>query len=168
VLRRARDKRGTEGSASLRARALRAASRPGQARHRGQRITTRKGAPCCAALGTRQTRGTTATIERRTGDDGRAYNFLKPSKLTETYERSDGRRLKVIRRRGFGQIALSRQFSDRSLGVFMHRGDSPGESGSNVYWQHLSMPRSTPKVATKRWNFAPPIPSQEPRPTDWR
>jgi hypothetical protein len=41
--------------------------------------------------------------------------------------------IKVVRRRGFGQIALS-EFAPGSIGVFIHRGDSPGESGSNVYF----------------------------------
>jgi hypothetical protein len=40
----------------------------------------------------------------------------------------------INRRRGFGQYALVNEFSDRAIGVFMHRGDSPGEGGSNVYF----------------------------------
>jgi hypothetical protein len=40
----------------------------------------------------------------------------------------------VNRRRGFGQYALTNEFSDASIGVFVHRGDSPGEGGSNVYY----------------------------------
>jgi hypothetical protein len=75
-----------------------------------------------------------AEMESRRTDSNRKYNFLQPSKLVETYERTDGRRLTVIRRRGFGQIALSTEFTDCSIGVFMHRGDSLGESGSNVYF----------------------------------
>jgi hypothetical protein len=75
-----------------------------------------------------------AVIESRIDKDKRPYNFLEPSKLVETYERADGRQLAVIWRKGFGQIALSKEFNDRSLGVFMHRGDSPGEGGSNVYF----------------------------------
>jgi hypothetical protein len=75
-----------------------------------------------------------ATMEERIAENGRGYRFLQPSKLTEIYERTDGRRLIVVRRRGFGQIALSQEFASRSIGIFMHRGDSPGESGSNVYF----------------------------------
>jgi hypothetical protein len=71
-------------------------------------------------------------MEERRPD--RPYRFLKPGKLIETYERTDGRRLIVIRRRGFGQIALSTEFSAGSLGVFMHCGDSRGEGGSKVYF----------------------------------
>jgi hypothetical protein len=76
----------------------------------------------------------TAIKERRKAENGLCYWFLLPSKLIESYERTDGRRLTVVRRRGFGQIALSEEFDDCSIGVFMHRGDSPGEAGSNVYF----------------------------------
>jgi hypothetical protein len=58
-----------------------------------------------------------AVMEQREG-----YRFLAPSKLAETYERvGDQRRITVIRRRGFGQYALSTEFADGSLGV-----DAPG------------------------------------------
>ena len=75
-----------------------------------------------------------AVLEWRTAENKRCYRFLQPSLLVETYERQNGRLLTVIRRRGFGRIALSKEFGPRSLGIFMHRGDSPGESGSNVYF----------------------------------
>lgn len=75
-----------------------------------------------------------AMMEQRIAENNRPYHFLQPSKLVEIYERADGRRLTVIRRRGFGQIGLSKEFSDGSIGVFMHRGDSPGEGGSHVYF----------------------------------
>lgn len=39
----------------------------------------------------------------------------------------------MIRRRGFGQYALH-ELPDGSLSMFMHRGDSPGEGGSNVFY----------------------------------
>ncbi|MGK7864923.1 hypothetical protein [Falsiroseomonas sp. E2-1-a4] len=68
-----------------------------------------------------------ATIERRDG-----YRFLPPSRRIETYSRPDGSSFRVIRRRGFGEIALGTEFPDMSVGVFFHRGDSPGEGGSNV------------------------------------
>lgn len=73
-----------------------------------------------------------AIMEKRYDQSGKEYKFLEPSKLSETYEQSDGRRLFVVRRRGFGQIALTKEFCSRSIGVFMHRGDSAGEGGSNV------------------------------------
>jgi hypothetical protein len=64
----------------------------------------------------------------------RPYRFVKPAFLTEAYERTrDHRPFKVIRRRGFAQYALA-DFLDRSIGVFVHRGDSPGEGGSNVFF----------------------------------
>lgn len=75
-----------------------------------------------------------ASMERRRPEIGRAYNFLEPGQLTEVFDRaSDGRRIAVVRRRGFGQYALS-EIEDRSLGIFVHRGDSPGECGSNIWF----------------------------------
>ncbi len=44
-----------------------------------------------------------------------------------------GRRILLIRRRGFGQYALH-ELPDASLSMFMHRGDSTGEGGSNVFY----------------------------------
>jgi hypothetical protein len=62
----------------------------------------------------------------------RPYRNIEPGRLVQFYEqRDDARRLKIVRRRGFGQYALS-EFADRSIGIFVHRGDSPGEAGSNV------------------------------------
>jgi hypothetical protein len=76
-----------------------------------------------------------AIKERRRAANDREYWFVNPGNLREVYERStDGRRIVVNRRRGFGQYALSLEFAERTIGVFMHRGDSPGESGSNVYF----------------------------------
>ena len=64
----------------------------------------------------------------------RPYRELERGRLKQVYERvSDGRRLTVIRRRGFGQYALA-EFPDRTIGIFVHRGDSPGEGGSNTYF----------------------------------
>jgi hypothetical protein len=75
-----------------------------------------------------------AEIERRQDESGKAYRYLRPSTLSEVYRRADGTRFVINRRRGFGQYGLVSEFADRSIGVFMHRGDSPGESGSNVYF----------------------------------
>jgi hypothetical protein len=64
----------------------------------------------------------------------RPYPDLAPGRLSEIYRRvSDGRRLTVVRRRGYGQYALA-ELPNRSLGIFVHRGDSQGEGGSNVYF----------------------------------
>lgn len=68
-----------------------------------------------------------AVMENR---DGR--RFLAPSRRIETYARADGSSFKVIRRRGFAEIALSEEFPDGSIGVFLHRGDGGGEGGSAV------------------------------------
>lgn len=74
----------------------------------------------------------TARPERRSNE--RPYRFVKPAYLTEVFvRRIDGRRITAIRRRGFGQYALA-ELDDRSVNVFVHRGDSEGEGGSNVFY----------------------------------
>jgi hypothetical protein len=71
----------------------------------------------------------TAQIEPPTAE--RPYPYLELGSLT-VYERvSDSRRVTVVRRRGFGQCAIH-EFANHSVGIFVHRGDSPGEGGSNV------------------------------------
>jgi hypothetical protein len=73
-------------------------------------------------------------METRRTNEGRSYSSIEPARLTEDYERiSDAKRFKMTRRRGYGQYALA-EFSDRSLGVFVHRGDSAGGGGSNVFF----------------------------------
>jgi hypothetical protein len=72
-----------------------------------------------------------AEVERRS-HPSRGYRYLAPSVLVERL--SDGEtEIVVRRRRGFGQYAMS-EFADRSIGVFVHRCDSTGESGSNVWF----------------------------------
>lgn len=73
-------------------------------------------------------------MEYRSDPYGRQYRHLAPSKIIERYRRVDGRTIVVIRRCGFGQIGLLSEFEPRSLGVFMHRGDSMGEGGSNCWY----------------------------------
>lgn len=75
-----------------------------------------------------------AEIEVRQSETGAVYRYLEPGSVWDMYGRDDGRRIFVVRRRGFGQIALVKEFSPRSLSVFMHRGDSRGECGSNAYF----------------------------------
>lgn len=74
-----------------------------------------------------------AEFEERTDNKGKTYKYLEPSRLTEEYQ-NDSSILTVHRRRGFGQIALSLEFENNSIGVFMHRGDSKGEGGSDCYF----------------------------------
>jgi len=62
----------------------------------------------------------------RIAEGGRTDRFLEPSRLTETYRLPGGQTFCVIRRRGFGQMALAKG----SIGVFMHRRDSAAEGGS--------------------------------------
>lgn len=75
-----------------------------------------------------------AAREQRQDTLGQSFGYLEPSRLIERYEKRDGRNLTVVRRRGYGQIGLVEEFSKKDLGVFMHRGDSPGEGGSNVWF----------------------------------
>ena len=70
-----------------------------------------------------------AVMENRNG-----YRFIEPSRKYEEYEYEGGKKVTIIRRRGFGQIGLYEEFADNSLGIFMHRGDSQGDGGSNVYF----------------------------------
>lgn len=81
----------------------------------------------CTPKGTVINGDPSARIEHREG-----HRFLLPSRRIETYSRPDGSSFRVVRRRGFGEIALGTEFADMSLGVFFHRGDSGGEGGSNV------------------------------------
>jgi hypothetical protein len=67
-------------------------------------------------------------------ENNNGYKFIESSKKYEQYEYKNGKKLTIIRRRGFGQIGLHDEFMDNSLSVFMHRGDSQGEGGSNVYF----------------------------------
>ena len=62
------------------------------------------------------------------------HKEIDPSTLIELYRsRRSDRLISVKRRRGFGQFALL-SAAPRSISVFMHRGDSPGEGGSNTYF----------------------------------
>ena len=64
----------------------------------------------------------------------RPYRDIEPAWLHEEYVDSQAeRRVRVTRRRGFGQYALD-EIGDGSLGMFFHRGDSPGEGGSNTWY----------------------------------
>lgn len=58
--------------------------------------------------------------------------------LEETYQRPDGRLISIQRKkaliRGHQVEWLMRDFSDSSIGVFIHRGDSLGEGGSNIWF----------------------------------
>jgi hypothetical protein len=73
-----------------------------------------------------------ARPERRLDPSGQSYPFIEPCTRTEIYvHRSTNTPIRVHRRRGFGQRSISLV---PDIGVFFHRGDSPGEGGSNVYW----------------------------------
>ncbi len=77
-----------------------------------------------------QTEGATHSTLRTVGDHPR----IESSTLIETYRHQPtNREITIRRRRGFGQFALL-DAPLRSISVFMHRGDSPGEGGSNIYY----------------------------------
>lgn len=62
------------------------------------------------------------------------HKEIEPSTLSELYkDETIDQHLTIKRRRGFAQYGLL-EMPPKSISVFMHRGDSPGESGSNVYF----------------------------------
>ncbi len=81
----------------------------------------------------RRVGSTNASI--RLVQDGRfKFRVIDPEWFLADYiNEKTGRKILVVRRRGFGQYALL-ELQDGSLSMFMHRGDSPGEGGSNVYY----------------------------------
>lgn len=61
---------------------------------------------------------------------------VRPEMLINTYVHKTTKKILTLKfRTGFGQYALQ-EFEDKSIGVFMHRGDSAtsGESSSNVFY----------------------------------
>lgn len=60
----------------------------------------------------------------------------------------------IVFRKGFGQYALN-ELEDNSLDIFYHRGDSQGESGSNVFYfgnrkaNHLPLAKLFDKLKSK-------------------
>ena len=67
-------------------------------------------------IGSEKSGASCAELSQRVAEDGRAYRFMEPSKLSDTYERKDGRRITVVRRRGFGQMALTKEFDKARVG----------------------------------------------------
>jgi hypothetical protein len=82
-----------------------------------------------------QKRFGSADFSIRCVQDGRSkYRVIEPEWfLTHCLNEETGRQILIVRRRGFGQYALH-ELPDRSLSMFMHRGDSSGEGGSNVFY----------------------------------
>lgn len=77
-----------------------------------------------------RTEGPIHSTLRATGEHPR----VESSSLIETYRHQPtDRKISIRRRRGFGQFALL-DAPLRSVSVFMHRGDSPGEGGSNIFF----------------------------------
>lgn len=82
-------------------------------------------------------------IEAKLDAAGRSYRDIAPSIATGVLEDKSGRRICVKFRRGFGQYGM-REFGHAELGIFVHRGDSPGEGGSNVYYLANRLSRHPP------------------------
>jgi len=71
-------------------------------------------------------------MEQRGTESRVAYRHIEPSTFEQRYTNGQAE-LTIVRRRGFGQIALVER-KERSIGAFVHRHDSTGESGSNVWF----------------------------------
>ncbi|AWN34397.1 hypothetical protein [Methylobacterium radiodurans] len=70
----------------------------------------------------------------RVADGGRGYQDVPPCVWSSRMvSEENGRMVTVKRRRGFGEYALATEFPDRSISVFVHRGDTlaGGESSSS-------------------------------------
>jgi hypothetical protein len=63
--------------------------------------------------------------------DGKRH--VESGKRIDTYRSNRRKSLKIIWRRGFGQMGLE-EFGNNSISVFMHRGDRIGEGGSNAFF----------------------------------
>lgn len=74
-----------------------------------------------------------AKLARVRSPGGLLHRHLSPSWLRDQYRQPNGRTVDVIRRRGFGQIALNEDIKMKTIGVFIHRGDSL-DGGSGVYY----------------------------------
>jgi hypothetical protein len=80
----------------------------------------------------RELLGPSVSTPEQREHNGVSYPHIEPCLLIEKYmHTASGIEVTIRRRRGYGERTLP--FIDR-LGVFVHRGDSPGESGSNVRW----------------------------------
>jgi hypothetical protein len=75
---------------------------------------------------------------------GQKHYYLDPSRLHEVYQRADGKKITIVRRRGYGQMGIVKEFRAKTIGVFVHRGDSRGEGGSNVHFLSNRVTRHEP------------------------
>lgn len=79
-------------------------------------------------------RGPAIDFMRIKHEGRRTFRDIRPAWLCERYlDAGSGQSVTVIRRRGFGQIALD-ELPDNSLGIFCHRGDSSTEGGSATWF----------------------------------
>ena len=85
-------------------------------------------------LGSQRRFGSTDSSIRRVQDGRFKFRVIEPEWFSADFvNEQTGRKILIIHRRGFGQYALH-ELPDHSLSMFMHRGDSPGEGGSNVFY----------------------------------
>lgn len=70
----------------------------------------------------------------RRHSQGRSYAYVEPCVWSERLKHQHSGDDIVVRwRRGFGQYALA-EFREKSISVFMHRGESQGDGGSNTWF----------------------------------
>jgi len=75
----------------------------------------------------------TETILKKISEFGE-YRDVNPAYIIERYEHVYSKKNFIVTwRRGFGQFSVI-ELEDNSLDIFVHRGDSPGEGGSNIYF----------------------------------
>ena len=74
------------------------------------------------------------SMDRAQQLESSSHRQIDPEWLFLPYSRiGTNRKITIVLRKGFGQYALH-EIEDGGLSVFMHRGDSPGEGGSNVFY----------------------------------
>jgi hypothetical protein len=84
--------------------------------------------------GTRRLKGNASDTVRIVQNDTQHYREVEPAWLTvDLQAQSTGRVVQICLRRGFGQYALH-ELNPGSLAMFLHRGDSTGEGGSNTWF----------------------------------
>ena len=88
----------------------------------------------CEVSGSQRKLGSLISAVRHMQDGRSKFRVIEPGWFfSDHINETTGRRILLVRRRGFGQYALH-ELPDGSLSMFMHRGDSSGEGGSNVFY----------------------------------
>lgn len=110
----------------------------------------------CSPRGSMNVRGVPNASMGSRRTEGLTHRWIEPCVWTARMRHNrTAVDITVHWRRGFGEYALEREFADRSISVFMHRGDSPGEGGSGSYFlgrrlrRHEPLSRLFDKLAAK-------------------